>query len=181
MYVNILKIRIIDIYIYMENTMDNTLDVTERVAEPVNNIGAVVFVLRNHRFNLTRQVLIDSCDYHGQHTFFYHILTLDPDEFNEKYGRHAYFQNVEYGTANILLNMNISAFEYIVDCLELGFIKFTKLHYGYMENTNINVDMHMEITHLENILDMTAIFGMDKFRAKLSNEIMNRLKQISYV
>ena len=128
--------------------MDNTIDITNDT-RIVNDIGAVVFVLGNNRINLTRQVLYDSSFQNEEHTFFYDILTMNPDSFNVKYSRHAYFQNIKYGTANILLNVSCGAFGFIVDCLLWGNDTCEE------RLARINPD------NIKSLLDLATIFGMD--------------------
>lgn len=139
----------------------DSVDVTNTITTPMNNIGAAVFFINGTCFNLTRQVLMDSIIENDEHTFFYDILSMDPDMFNRKYDRHAYFQNVKYGTANILLNVDIFSFGFIIRYLITG------------EERGLIGLNNWFLPELEAVRNLAGIFGMDKLVTYIDPLIAN--------
>lgn len=145
-----------------------SVDVTETTSQPRCDVGAVVFHIHGHVFNLTRQVLMDSVNDNKQYTFFFDILTMYPDDFNTKYDRHAYFQNVKYGTAHILLNVNLPAFSRLIEYLITGTEEYKNTYCNYFNQNSPNIKeqmarFEMERSLVNNLIDLGSIFGMDKF------------------
>jgi hypothetical protein len=118
--------------------------------EYLNPFGIVHIHNKSESYHLTRQTLLDSALpiptdeslTQNTYSFFYDILSLDTIIFNQQYGSFAYIIARSSEEADLYLNVDSTALDYIID-----FIQTEKL--SLVEDAQLN-----------QIVDLATIFAM---------------------
>ena len=115
--------------------------------ELLNFFKVVHLSNRSDVYHLTRQVLIDSMITQDTYCFFYHILSKSIDDFNKLYGSFACLIAQSDDEADLYLNVNVSALNYIIN---------------YIQTTKINIDRIKSDNEetVEEMIDLATMFGM---------------------
>ena len=140
----------------MLNDMDTEteFELTTQITEACNSYLIVHIYNRSNVYHLTKQVLMDSYLTQNTYCFFYHILTVKLTDFNKMYGAFACLIEQNLFEANLYLNVNMDALEYIVNYIQTG-----KINEKYFKNQNM----------IDETIDLSIIFGMPKLVAILRN------------
>jgi hypothetical protein len=107
----------------MEDIYDDnptTLNFAPDVSVILNDFKIIHLRNQSKTYHLTRQVLLDSVLTQDTYSFFYHILLLDTDSFNEKYGSFACVIDRTSYEADLYLNVNSDALYYIINFIQTG-------------------------------------------------------------
>lgn len=107
----------------------------------MNNFKIVHIKNQSSKFYLTRQALIDSALTQDIYSFFYHILSMNIDDFNRRYGSFAYLKEKDVYEATLYLNVNQDALVHIIN-----FIQTNKYN---LENDIV-----------DEVIDLASVFGM---------------------
>lgn len=129
--------------------MESELNINEPEMESNSELNTFEIVHIHNcskQYHLTRQTLIDSSIIQNTHTFFYHILSLFVDEFNEQYTSFAYLSVRSNAEADIYLNVDEQALDYIIRYIQTNKIDLIKIHK--------NSELFNEVN------DLASIFGM---------------------
>jgi len=103
----------------MENSVA-TLDFTPDTEVILNDFKIIHLHNQSMIYHLTRQVLLDSVLTQDTFSFFYHILLLDTNSFNEKYGSFACIIDRTSYEADLYLNVNSEALHHIINFIQTG-------------------------------------------------------------
>uniref|UniRef100_A0A6C0C8N0 BTB domain-containing protein n=1 Tax=viral metagenome TaxID=1070528 RepID=A0A6C0C8N0_9ZZZZ len=104
----------------MENNSTATLDFASDINVVLNDFKIIHLHNQSNTYHLTRQVLMDSALTQDTFSFFYHILLLDTDSFNEKYGSFACVIDRTSYEADLYLNVNSDALYHIINFIQTG-------------------------------------------------------------
>jgi len=132
-----------------------TLDFTPDIEIILNDFKIIHLHNQSSTYHLTRQVLIDSVLTQDTYSFFYHILLLSTDDFNEKYGSFAcIFDRASY-EADLYLNVNSDALHHVINFIQTGKVDCTRI---YKEQRRL----------VDEIFDLAIMFAIpnlvDEFR-----------------
>jgi hypothetical protein len=131
-------------------------NLVEQIDEPLNTFKIVHIHNRSDKYHLTRQILLDAAITQNTYCYFYHILSIDIDEFNEQYASFSWLVMRDANEADLYLNVNKKAFAYIIN-----YIQTDKL-----ESENIT----SKTTMLNEVIDLAIMFGMPKLVTELRKE-----------
>jgi hypothetical protein len=126
---------------------EEQFDLAPKIDEPTNAFKIVHIYNKSNTYHLTRQVLLDSTLTQNTYCFFYHILAESMNEFNKSYGSFACLiarNNIE---ADLYLNVDSQALDYIIKYIQTGKINGEAI---YAENWKT----------VDEIIDLAAMFGM---------------------
>jgi hypothetical protein len=118
--------------------------------ECLNSFGIVHIHNKSMVYHLTRQTLLDSALpiptdeslTQNTYSFFYDILSFDPKYFNQNYGSFAYIIPRSAEEADLYLNVNPLALDYIIN-----FVQTEKLSL-------------VDDREIDQIVDLATIFAM---------------------
>lgn len=143
----------------MENTYDDptmTLDFAQETDVILNDFKIIHLHNQSMTYHLTRQVLLDSVLTQDTYSFFYHILLLDADSFNEKYGSFACVIDRTSYEADLYLNVNSAALHHIINFIQTGKIDCIGIYHNHR-------------SLVDEIFDLAIMFAIpnvvDKFKS----------------
>lgn len=125
---------------------EEQFNLVPQIDAPMNTFKVVHFSNKSSKYHLTRQVLLDSVLTDNPYCFFYHVLAKNTDEFNEMYGLFACLIPRNQSEAEIFLNVNADALNYIIDYVQTGKIP--------IDTSKNNPDM------IHDLIDLATMFGM---------------------
>lgn len=91
-----------------------SIDLPQEPEEFMNSYKIIHIYNKNEKYHLTRQVLADSMLTQNTFCFFYHILTLDENEFNTTYGSFAFLIGRNAFEADMYLNVDSNSLFHII-------------------------------------------------------------------
>lgn len=147
----------------MDNNVDDIIDefdLAPNIDEPMNSFKIVHLANQTNCYHLTRQVLLDSMLTQDTYCFFYHILAKGVDEFNDDYGSFACLIPRSEIEADLYLNVDGDALQYIVK-----YIQTTKIDIAEISNKNSKI--------IDEIIDLATMFGMPHLVLILRQHIIN--------
>jgi hypothetical protein len=125
----------------------HTQNIIQDNEENMNSLRIVHVHNQSKTYHLTRQVLLDSSITQNTHTFFYHILSMETDEFNSRYGSFAFLIERTFEEADLYLNVSETLLHHIV-----MFIQTNKIDLIAIYNDNWRT--------IDDLIDLATIFGM---------------------
>jgi hypothetical protein len=129
-------------------------DLTPQIDEPLNKFQIVHLYNQSDVYHLTRQVLLDSVLTQNTYCFFYHILSMDIEEFNEQYSSFACLISRNQIEADLYLNVECVAFKYIIKYIQTYKIDG---HEIYRENWKT----------IDEIIDLATVFAIPNLITEL--------------
>lgn len=124
----------------------------------LNSFKIIHIYNQSNTYHLTRQILINSAIILDTYSFFYHILSMDIDVFNEQYCSFAYLTTKNLDEAILYINVNPEALSYIINFIQTNKIKNMTQDYFFDE-----------------IIDLATMFAMPNLI-----EIIENIKQDFY-
>lgn len=137
---------------------EEQFDLTPQIDEPLNSFLVVHVHNKSMIYHLTRQVLLDSTITQNTYCFFYHILAKNVNDFNEIYGSFACIIPNMITEADLYLNVNSDALEYIVQYIQTGKI----------DDENINQSI------INEIIDLATMFGMPLLVSQMRSLLLTK-------
>lgn len=121
--------------------------------ELANQFAIVHIHNQSKTYHLTKQILLESRMIQDN-CFFYHILSLDIEEFNETYGSFAYLVPGRIFMVDIYLNVDAKALHHIIEYIQTHQIDSISI---YANNWKT----------IDNIIDLATMFVMPALIAEL--------------
>jgi len=121
--------------------------------ELANQFAIVHIHNQSKTYHLTKQILLDS-KMIQKNCFFYHILLLDIEVFNETYGSFAYLVPGRIFMADIYLNVDAGALHHIIGYIQTHQIDSTSIYAKHWKT-------------IDNIIDLATMFAMPALIAEL--------------
>lgn len=112
-------------------------------------------------YHLTKQTLIETGVIYGDYNFFFHIVHMDTEEFNDKYGSFACMLQKNMDESNIFMNIHAKAFSYIVN-----YIQTNKIDDDEIRQKNKKV--------VDEIIDLATMLGLPVLVTKLRDLSQNK-------
>jgi len=131
-------------------------NLTPQIDEPTCTFKIVHLNNRSDTYHLTRQVLLDATLTQSTYCFFYHILAMDMDDFNKMYGSFACLIARSEIEADIYLNVDPEALNYIIKYVQTNKINGAQI---YSHNWKI----------IDEMIDLATMFGMPNLVSMLRN------------
>ena len=128
------------------------MDFTPEINITSNLFRVVHIYNQSNKIHLTRQILMDSSLTQDTCSFFYHILSMDIDEFNNRYGSFAYLTEKDMYEGKLYINVNHEALMYIINFIQTN--KIIQVRKSSLVNE---------------IIDLAIIFGMPNLIEKIKN------------
>jgi len=119
----------------------------------MNNFKIVHIYNQSYKFHLTRQVLLDSSLTQDTFSFFFHIISMNVDDFNKRYGSFAYLTEKDIYEATLYINVNQDALVNIINFIQTNKFKPKE-------------DV------IDEIIDLASVFGMPNLIEQIIVPIM---------
>lgn len=108
---------------------------------------------RNDVYHIMRQTILDLVITDETYGFFYNILSLHEEEFNETYKSFAYLVPINMHEANLYLSVDAVSLSHVINFIQTG-----------------ELEEVIEPNRLTKMVDLATIFGL----SHLTSEITNR-------
>lgn len=103
-----------------DSDSEKGFDLAAQYDEPMNRFCVVHVHNKASIYHLTRQVLLDSTLTQNAYCLFRHIITKSEQEFNENYGSFACLLARSDYEADLYLNVDQHAFDFVVHYIQTG-------------------------------------------------------------
>ena len=137
----------------MSNNQEQ-FDLAPQIEEAMNTFRVIHVYNQSNKYHLTRQVLLDSILTQNTYCFFYHMLSMGMEQFNELYGSFACLIERNPIEADIYLNVDPDALCHIIKYIQTRKIDGREI---YRQNWRI----------IDEIIDLATMFGMPNLVAML--------------
>lgn len=138
--------------------MQDNFELDVKIDEPLNMFNVIHVYNKTDVYHITRQILLNSILRQETDCFFYHILSMNTNDFNQLYGSVGCIIIRSNFEADLYLNANPDALEHVIKYIQTCKLDMKSI-YGQNWKT------------IGEILDLATIFGMPKLVSVLRNVI----------
>lgn len=130
-------------------SMEDNFELDVKIDEPLNLFNVIHIYNKTYVYHITRQILLNSIVRQETDCFFYHILSMNINDFNQLYGSIGCIITRSELEADLYLNANPDALEHVIKYIQTSDLDIRSI---YSQNWKT----------IGEILDLATVFGMPK-------------------